>query len=266
MSVDSVSDSDYEVEYEAEDVEVGGGMAMRVMTLVPPPLEFMARLHSKSLEVSSRVVWTGSLLLCRHIMGGSLRSAGRAAGKCLELGAGTGIVGMALCKMGIGEAVVMTDGDDEALRLLRINIEMNELDVEVPSSYYWGGEEEPLSKLSSWCTQKYPSLDWDGGSKFVSFDNIFAADVLYKSSLPALFFSSVATLLGKSGVLHLCHIPRAGVSHDMVVAEAEECGLEVLSDEEPYDLNSSLAPMPPSVKWEDAVRARVYKIAKGKGT
>jgi len=89
-----MSDSDYEPDYEPEDVNLPGDLTIQVMTLVPPPLEYMSALYDKELEVSSRVVWTGSLLLCEHLCA----APSRVQGSCLELGAGTGIVSIMLAK------------------------------------------------------------------------------------------------------------------------------------------------------------------------
>ena len=56
------SDDSYQPEYEPEDVVVVDGdvdsstLMLSVMTLVPPPLEYMSKLHDETLEVSSRVV------------------------------------------------------------------------------------------------------------------------------------------------------------------------------------------------------------------
>jgi hypothetical protein len=65
----SPSDDDYDCaytpEYEPELVNVGGNLQLQVMSLVPPPLEFMSQLHSQRQEISGRQVWTGSLLLAQ---------------------------------------------------------------------------------------------------------------------------------------------------------------------------------------------------------
>jgi hypothetical protein len=59
---DSDSDSDYEPEYEPESFQVAGKINLQVLSVVPPPLEFMSALHSQRQEISGRQVWCGSLL------------------------------------------------------------------------------------------------------------------------------------------------------------------------------------------------------------
>mmetsp|Transcript_12701 Transcript_12701/g.25891 ORF Transcript_12701/g.25891 Transcript_12701/m.25891 type:complete len:250 (-) Transcript_12701:29-778(-) len=246
-----MSDSDYEPEYLPEDVTLPGGLTISVMTLVPPPLEYMSALHDNELEVSSRVVWTGSLLLCEFLCADPLR----VRGSCLELGAGTGIVSIMLAKKGMGDSIVMTDGDDEALSLLRENLKMNGLDMAVPPSYMWGDDDDQIDSLRSFL--KLPSP--------LQFDTILAGDVMYKSELPNLFFSSVRRLLSPAGVLYLCHIPRNGVTHEMVVKTCEGLGLSIVQDDSfSFDSPTSPTPLPPQAKMEDAVRAVVYKVTLNK--
>lgn len=84
-SVASSSVSVYEPEYEWEEIPIPGVVALQndddnddndehdddddfslhVLTVVPPPLEYMSRLHSQQQEISGRQVWTGSLFLAQ---------------------------------------------------------------------------------------------------------------------------------------------------------------------------------------------------------
>ena len=244
-----MSDSDYEPEYEPEVVDLPGGMHIKVMTLVPPPLEYMSALHDSGLEVSSRVVWTGSLLLCHHLC----LEPSRVRGSCLELGAGTGIVSIMLAKKGMGDSIVMTDGDDEALRLLRENLTMNGLDIAVPPSYMWGNDDTQIESLRSFLGLPAP----------LNFDTILAGDVMYKPELPSLFFSSVSRLLSPSGTLYLCHIPRNGVTHELVVETCEGQGLSIVRDDSfAFEAEENPTQLPPQAKMDDAVRAAVYKVTR----
>jgi hypothetical protein len=65
-------DSDaYEPEYEPEQVVVSAklnlNITLQVLSVVPPPLEYMSTLHSQQQEISGRQVWTGSLLLAHTL-------------------------------------------------------------------------------------------------------------------------------------------------------------------------------------------------------
>jgi hypothetical protein len=58
----------YEPEYEPEEVVIANGkVRLQVLSVVPPPLEYMATLHADRQEISGRQVWTGSLALA-HVL------------------------------------------------------------------------------------------------------------------------------------------------------------------------------------------------------
>jgi hypothetical protein len=65
-----ISDSEedtYEPEYETELIRVCKDVQFKVLTVVPPPIEYLATLHQDRQEISGRKVWTGSLLLARFL-------------------------------------------------------------------------------------------------------------------------------------------------------------------------------------------------------
>jgi hypothetical protein len=68
---DDDSSEGYEPEYEPEQVVVSAAadlnITFQVLSVVPPPLEFMSTLHSQQQEISGRQVWTGSLLLAHTL-------------------------------------------------------------------------------------------------------------------------------------------------------------------------------------------------------
>jgi hypothetical protein len=64
---DDDEDSPYEPEYETEIVWVDKDAQLSVLTVVPPPLEYLAALRQDRHEISGRKVWTGSLLLARFL-------------------------------------------------------------------------------------------------------------------------------------------------------------------------------------------------------
>ncbi|GMH69341.1 hypothetical protein TrST_g1134 [Triparma strigata] len=257
------SDDSYEPEYEPEDVVVVDGdvdsstLMLSVMTLVPPPLEYMSKLHDETLEVSSRVVWAGSLLLANNILRSPALTSSSAQNKrILELGAGTGLVGLSLAKKEVAKLVCFTDGDEVALTLLKENAGMNGVEITrgsaagVPPAYLWGDDDSRINALEVWCRNHWTD-GWGSDEKF-EFDTILAGDVLYKEGLPEVFFSSVNRLLAPSGVLLLCHVPRAEVTHERVEAAAVKAGMEF---EEVEKLS-----LPEEAKLEDAVRAKIYRF------
>lgn len=56
-----------EPEYETERISVVE-YELEVFTVVPPPLEYMSKLHSSRQEISGRQVWTGSLVLSHYLV------------------------------------------------------------------------------------------------------------------------------------------------------------------------------------------------------
>ncbi|CAJ1448656.1 unnamed protein product [Effrenium voratum] len=131
-------------------------------------------------------VWASGLALAQHLGGGGGELVrGR---RCLELGAGLGLVGLTAAKRGARE-VLLTDLD-EMQPLLRRNIELNELQTACRArTLVWGTSEE-----GQW-------------------DVVLAADVVYptKGRILPLLLQSILQLCpeGSSTQLLLAYQPRA---------------------------------------------------------
>lgn len=69
------------------------------------------------------------------------------------------------------------------------------------------------------------------GAQLESFDFILAGDVLYKHVLLAPFLATVREMLAPGGRMLLCHVPRAGVTYEIVEKAFGEggFGFEVLN-------------------------------------
>lgn len=118
----------------------------------------------------------------------------------------------------------------------------------------------------------------------VVFDCILAGDVLYKSNLPLLFFQTVSRYLSRKAdsALYLCHIPRAGITHERVVRAAQDAGLiieefdDVGCDDETNPKNMNMRTLQemvinsfcddddgddyPVVEKDDVLRAKIYHV------
>jgi hypothetical protein len=69
LPVDSSDNEEcYEPEYELECFTIEDRYSIRLLAVVPPPLEYMMSLHSAQQEISGRQVWCGSLLLAHALV------------------------------------------------------------------------------------------------------------------------------------------------------------------------------------------------------
>uniref|UniRef100_A0A7S2W8K5 Calmodulin-lysine N-methyltransferase n=1 Tax=Rhizochromulina marina TaxID=1034831 RepID=A0A7S2W8K5_9STRA len=220
-----------DLEYELEAVTIPGlpGEALKILTIDELPLEALTLLEEANAEISGRRAWPGSVLLASSLCGPEAPPVleGRTV---IELGAGSALTSMAAARLG-ARTVVATDGDRTSVDLAHQNFEANgfgcpvdEQATPVAAATAPGLSADRLLWGSGPHNQQLRDR-FAGGS---GFDVVLAGDVLYKQDLPALFFESVKELIAADGIALLCHIPRAGVSQELVVARAEEAGLAVV--------------------------------------
>lgn len=181
--------------------------------------------------------------------------------RILELGSGTGLLGMALSKMSVTHppaALILSDGDDKAIDLLRSNLlnPANQMDATVVKAVplLWGkdcnGSISP--DFLDWCRAAFSVRSCTD----VLFDCIVAGDVLYKAELPSIFFETAHALLSTDrSSLWLCHVPRHGVTQECVVEAAKAGGFAVETIDPPVgDIRG--CPL------EDVKRAVIYRMTK----
>ena len=157
--------------------------------------------------------------------------------------------------------VCLTDGEDKSVELMQQNIQLqdnisllglNALCIHA-TTMKWGNTCH--DSLKQECLIRFPHIFPQSNKDIIDFDCILAGDVLYKQELPQLFFQSVVQYLAKPrGVLFLCHVPRATVTHEYVLEVAHEYGFHV----ETLDLEN--IPLPLACPLEDAQRACIYKM------
>lgn len=137
----------------------------------------------------------------------------------------------------------------------------------------------PLS--TSHRAKRSPSL-----SPLKSFDVVLAGDVLYKHCLLEPFIRTVRDMLAPDGRIFLCHIPRAGVTYEIVeqafegagfsfeilncdtkrwgdgahVSRGQEAGGEAASGRSEASSYNDAAVGGVELCVDDARRARIYKI------
>ena len=106
---------------------------------------------------------------------------------------------------------------------------------------------------------------WGVDDLGATFDVVLAGDVLYKRELVDPFLAAVDAALAPHGTALLCHLPRAGVSHDVVAAAIAatgalraDCRRVVLGAAE----LAAVATFGDDCTAEDAANARFYEIAR----
>ena len=184
------NDSDSELELEEKQFTIGAH-TFQVNVVGELPLETLFALESKRDEISGQRAWPGSLLLAAEISARPALVQDRAV---VELGAGAGLCAMVAARCG-ARMTAATDGDDRCLDLLTRNVAANGLDTTVAvSKCFWGRDAPPVGDL------------------------VLAGDVLYKRALVEPFLDALEAALAPGGRALLCHLPRAGVSHEVVEA------------------------------------------------
>jgi predicted nicotinamide N-methyase len=117
------------------------------------------------------VVWDAGLVLISYLRK-LARLPGGARARALDLGSGTGVVGMALCKLGLVQSVMLTDTPAQ-LDLIRRNVQLN----------FPEGARLEVTKL---CWEDTTDADVVLAGNAAPFSLILASDCVYgnKSSAP----------------------------------------------------------------------------------
>ncbi|NTW50507.1 MAG: methyltransferase domain-containing protein [Chlorobiales bacterium] len=142
-------------------------------------------------------IWPASIVLSKFIFD-ELRLEGHS---CIEMGAGVGVVSIAAAMA--GGTVLATDYSSEALRFIKLNALLNQVELDVAT------------------------LDWRLVTLPDKYDYLFAADVLYerRNQLPIL--NAIDKLLSKTGRAFIAD-PRRQIAQGFV-RMAEENGFVVSS-------------------------------------
>ena len=183
-----------ETEFELETVEVGP-YAFEITTVAHLPIELLMFNHAKGVVISGQKVWCGSLSVAQYLLNNKHLVVDHVV---VELGAGTGILGMLCEKLGCQHAF-LTDNDPQSLLHMHEDCPRNEIVHASVNPLDWFNPD--INSL-----QLQPLLE---SSKLV----VVAGDVLYKHALIAPFFSTVCQLLRlkPESCMYLCHVPRAGM-------------------------------------------------------
>ena len=253
---DSDSD-DPDVEFEPEEFEISS-YKFTLTTVGFMPIQKLIKLNQSSSqqEISGQKVWCGSLSVCEFLVGNPELIKDKLI---VELGAGTGIIGMVCSRLG-AKNIILTDHDEQSLTHMRQDCLTNNVVNSRVARLDWFLPDFVTADL------QLDNGDISGGDDDDGDDDelvIVAGDVLYKHSLVEPFFTTVKALFGMKSnsrsCLYLCHVPRAGVEHSEIAAFARGLGLNMASIEADKWRKGSCVDTE-YVPTDDVDRARVYKV------
>ncbi|XP_020527903.1 methyltransferase-like protein 22 isoform X1 [Amborella trichopoda] len=197
-------------------------------------------------------VWSTALMLADFVLHTIFTSSDFNDAIVLELGAGTGLVGILLAR--VARSVYLTDIDEEILENCSTNVHLN-------SKMYLHGESSihvrELNWNNSWPPEVHccddPSLRTKYSWSLSEIQEVegalvlLAADVIYSDDLTHSFFDTVGKLMeqGSRKVLYLCLEKRYNFSLDEldVVANGYSHFRKYFIDEEDYNsTNGSIMP------------------------
>ncbi|CAJ1940180.1 unnamed protein product [Cylindrotheca closterium] len=135
----------------------------------------------------------------------------------LELGSGTGLVGIAIAKLFQLKELILTDASESALELCRYNCALNE------GSIIIGVEELTWGESLLTCNDEQSST-------LRTFDTVLATDVLYDiAAWEPLLVTASKSLNANNGVFLVSHVPRAALPDGCVAESLESHLIQVAS-------------------------------------
>ena len=212
-----------------------GGMVLTVTSLLEvdgcPPIKLREERDNEDVPLRTGCrVWSCARLLAEWLANRSGGGEDDGAGPIvvgrdvLELGAGTGAVGLTCAALG-ASSVTMTDRDEATLALMHTNARIN--------GHY---------DASSTCEVCVQGLDWGDPATYIqgaSYDLVVAADVLYLPEHCAALPDAVAAHLAPGGkVVVACGLRRRGLL-DALVDSLRSVGLDPSVERETLGLDPS---------------------------
>ncbi|XP_058196365.1 uncharacterized protein LOC131312537 isoform X2 [Rhododendron vialii] len=174
---------------------------------------------STDFDLTGQLVWPGAMLLNNYLSANPELLRGRSV---IELGSGVGITGI-LSRRFCNEAV-LTDHNEEVLKILRKNIELHS------SSENSNGSAGLIAEKLEWGNSDHLNQILESHSK--GFDLVLGADICFQQSSIPLLFDTVQQLLrireGGHCKFLLAYVSRAKVMDTMVVSEAIRHGLQII--------------------------------------
>eukprot|EP01041_Mallomonas_annulata_P010467 gene10466-21836_t len=181
-------------------------------------------------------VWNGANMMSWY-MENKINPVSLRGASVLELGAGVGFSSLVANSLG-AKNVVITDGNEDVLKLADENIKINvpsELQEQVyTSKLRWGTDDE----------EKFTNKQWD---------YIIASDVTYRKDSWPVLMGTISRLSGPKTTTLLSMEPRNIGEIEGVLAEAENHGMQWREEKLPIDKNKELC---------DLLCARLFTLHK----
>ena len=228
-----------DVDFELESIQIASH-SFEITTIAHLPIEMLMYNQSRGVEISGQKVWCGSLTVADYILSNKDLIKDRIV---IELGAGTGILGMVCSRIGCRK-IILTDNDPRSIKHMVQDCHHNSVVADV--------------KILDWFLPDISSLNLC--EEIISSDLcVIAGDVLYKRSLLEPFFCTSRLLLESKSksTMYLCHVPRAGVEYADVVDEANSAGLFI---EEIFLSSADTKNARKYCPEEDTSRAKLFRI------
>lgn len=163
-------------------------------------------------------VWDASIVLAKYLEKNARKgelSRNKVKGKrCIELGAGMGLAGMAFALLGAD--VALTDTTDAVMALLRRNVDTNMTTaaLKLKDAEWAVGVAGKIS---------VSELDWSKKSHYEAlhppFDYVIAADCVYSEVAIPHFLNTVLAMAGFKSIIIVCNEFRSQTVHDIFMAE-----------------------------------------------
>lgn len=209
-SIASASDDeDDSVEYDVEEFSLtmkdGTTLSLNLTTVAYMPITTLLANREKNIEISGQKLWCGSLCVAQFLVS---KTACVEASIVVELGAGTGFLGMVCAKL--GAEVFLTDHDERSLENMAVDCANNFVENTMILALDWFNLEAGLALIAESVarTPEKPVV-------------LLAGDVLYKHALIRPFIETVRSIFSCIPTckdFYLCHVPRAGVTHEAVLS------------------------------------------------
>ncbi len=254
MTTDVHDDVDYDLE-----VFVVGPYTFEVTTIAYMPIEVLMMMGEKKVEISGQKLWCGSLAVIEYLLDHSQYAKDM---NVLELGAGTGVLGMLCSRLG-AKHVILTDNDQRSLDHMVSDCKRNDVVANVVKLDWFNPPNNiDMNDLVQKQEDNKDTNDADSTKNNTCKEEIFrivAGDVLYKRELLEPFMNTTKVLLQyfHNSKMLLCHVPRAGIDQKDIIDLATASGLHVdIIDPVEWRKGSVVEYSPP----EDYNRACLYQL------